>query len=123
MEGSRPFQRVACRKGGVSGPVPPSAERRTELAITRVSHDVDKRIWHPRRRMNVADATFACSEFAGKDGVGIGHNVPQEARQTFAEALVDVGSYSLVSRRRIHSDSGAAYGHQNESRTDQQSGR
>jgi D-arabinose 1-dehydrogenase-like Zn-dependent alcohol dehydrogenase len=28
----------------------------------------------------------------GKDGVGIGHNVPQEARQTFAEALVDVGS-------------------------------
>ena len=63
MEGSRPFQRVTCRKGGVSGPVPPSAWRRTELAITRVSHDVDKRIWHPRRRMNVADATFACSEW------------------------------------------------------------
>ena len=59
----------------------------------------------------------------GKDGIGIGHNMPQEARETFAEAIVDVGSYSLGEPARIHADSGAAYGHQNESRTDQQSGR
>ena len=73
--------------------------------------------------MNVADATFACSEFAGKDGVGIGHDVPQEAWETVAEAIVDVASYSLGELAGIHADSGAAYGHQNESRTDQQSGR
>jgi hypothetical protein len=73
--------------------------------------------------MNFDDATFERSAFAGKDGIGIGHNVPQEALETVAEAIVDVGGYSLGELARIHADSGAAYGHQNESRTDQQSGR
>jgi hypothetical protein len=71
--------------------------------------------------MTFDDATFERSGFAGKDGIGIGHNLPQEARE--AEAIVDVGSYSLGEPARIRADSGAAYGHQNESRTDQQSGR
>jgi hypothetical protein len=108
---------------GVSSPEPPGAQRRTELATTQVRHDFDQLIRHPRRRNELRRRDVERSAFAGKDGIGIGHNPPQEGRETFAEAIVDVGNFLLGEPARIHADSGAAYGHQNEGRTDQQRGR
>jgi len=45
----------------------------------------------------VADGTSYAKQFSGKSShrifKGIGHNVPQEAPQAFAEAIVDVDGY------------------------------
>jgi pimeloyl-ACP methyl ester carboxylesterase len=43
------------------------------------------------------DGTFLCQKFSGKRMhriiKGIGHNLPQEAPQAFAEAVVEVDGY------------------------------
>jgi len=53
---------------------------------------------------------------------GVGHNLPQEAPRAFADAIVEVDSYSRVELNvSIFNRSGSNHEHKNEGSTDKQS--